>query len=289
MIAAWQRSACCMLQVVGSGPDVESDRIYDAILSATFAAQRRLWVATPYFVPDEALLRALILSIRRGVDLRVVVPRRSNHWTADLAGGSSLRELAREGGAIHCYMPEMLHAKLIWSRMTWRSLAAPTWTCAACCSTTRSRSSSELRRRWRSRNAGSFRCWSTVPRSSRPGGPARCSSPSRGWRRSSDAAIRSSGDGRSRGPGHPRRVSRADHEGASALHRYGGFRRCDGRSTTVLPRAAPRRLCEALLWLGDHARRQVGAAEGEASTVTLIAKDPKDADRILNRARLLVK
>jgi cardiolipin synthase len=102
-----------LVQVVGSGPDVESDRIYDAILSAAFAAQRRLWVTTPYFVPDEALLRALILCVRRGVDLRVVVPRRSNHWTADLAGGSFLRELAREGGAIHCYTPEMLHAKLI--------------------------------------------------------------------------------------------------------------------------------------------------------------------------------
>lgn len=102
-----------MVQVVGSGPDVESDRIYDALLSGTFDAKRRLWVATPYFVPDEALLRALVLAVRRGVDVRVVVPRRSNHLTADLAGASYLRELAREGGSVRCYTPEMLHAKLV--------------------------------------------------------------------------------------------------------------------------------------------------------------------------------
>jgi cardiolipin synthase len=101
------------VQVVGSGPDVESDRIYDAMLSGAFDARRRLWVTTPYFVPDEALLRALVLASRRGVDVRVVVPRRSNHLTADLAGASYLRALAREGGVVRCYGPEMLHAKLV--------------------------------------------------------------------------------------------------------------------------------------------------------------------------------
>jgi cardiolipin synthase len=43
----------------------------------------------------------------------VVVPRRSNHLTADLAGASYLRELARAGASIRCYTPEMLHAKLV--------------------------------------------------------------------------------------------------------------------------------------------------------------------------------
>jgi cardiolipin synthase A/B len=101
------------LQVVGSGPDVESDRIYDALLSGIFTARQRLWIATPYFVPDEALMRALVLAVRRGVDVRVVVPRRSNHLTADLAGASYLRSLASEGGSVRCYGPEMLHAKLV--------------------------------------------------------------------------------------------------------------------------------------------------------------------------------
>src|SRR6185369_1423030 len=53
-----------VLQVVGSGPDFVDDTIYDAFLTAVFAARRRLWVATPYFVPDEGLLRALVLAVR---------------------------------------------------------------------------------------------------------------------------------------------------------------------------------------------------------------------------------
>jgi cardiolipin synthase len=101
------------VQVVGSGPDVESDRIYDALLSCTFDARSRIWVSTPYFVPDEGLLRALVLAVRRGVDVRVLTPRRSNHLTADLAGASYLRALAREGGRVYSYVPRMLHAKVV--------------------------------------------------------------------------------------------------------------------------------------------------------------------------------
>ena len=99
------------VQVVGSGPDVAEDLVYDAFLSAVFEARKRLWIATPYFVPDEGLARAIVLAARRGVDVRIVVPARSNHLTADLAGASYLRDVARAGGSICCYAPGMMHAK----------------------------------------------------------------------------------------------------------------------------------------------------------------------------------
>lgn len=99
------------VQVVGSGPDVPEDLVYDAFLSAVFEAEKRLWIATPYFVPDEGLARAIVLAARRGVDVRIVVPARSNHLTADLAGASYLRDVARAGGTICCYLPGMMHAK----------------------------------------------------------------------------------------------------------------------------------------------------------------------------------
>ena len=101
------------IQVVGSGPDVEGDLLYDAFLSAIYEARRRLWIATPYFVPDDALTRAIVLAVRRGVDVRVVVPARSNHLTADLAGATYLRQIARAGGKVACYGPGMMHAKLV--------------------------------------------------------------------------------------------------------------------------------------------------------------------------------
>jgi cardiolipin synthase len=102
-----------VLQVVGSGPDVSDDLIYDAFLTAVFSARRRLWISTPYFVPDEGLLRALVLAVRRGVDVRIVVPARSNHLTADYAGASYLRAVEEAGGKILCFAPTMLHAKAV--------------------------------------------------------------------------------------------------------------------------------------------------------------------------------
>jgi cardiolipin synthase len=111
--SAPEASGDVSLQVVGSGPDVESDLIYDAILTSVFAAKRRLWIATPYFVPDDALARALALAVRRGVDVCVIVPLRSNHRTADLAGASYLRDLETVGGRVRRYAPGMMHAKVV--------------------------------------------------------------------------------------------------------------------------------------------------------------------------------
>src|SRR5262249_34181232 len=53
------------VQVVASGPDVEGDPLYESLIALLFAARERIWVATPYFVPDEILARALELTARR--------------------------------------------------------------------------------------------------------------------------------------------------------------------------------------------------------------------------------
>jgi cardiolipin synthase len=100
------------VRLVPSGPDAPSDPIYDALLTGIFRAERRFWVATPYFIPDEALVKALILAVRRGVDVRIVVPAVSNHLLADLGAAPSLRQL-REAGANVRRLDRMLHAKAV--------------------------------------------------------------------------------------------------------------------------------------------------------------------------------
>jgi cardiolipin synthase len=100
------------LRVVPSGPDSPIDAIYDAILTALFRAESRFWVSTPYFIPDEPLVRALAIAARRGIDVRIFVPAKSNHLVADLVGGPSLRELADEGVRVFRHRT-MLHAKAI--------------------------------------------------------------------------------------------------------------------------------------------------------------------------------
>lgn len=101
------------VQVVASGPDVTGDPLYEALISIIFAAQTRIWVVTPYFVPDETLARALELAARRGVDVRLIIPARSNHLFADLARASYVRQIHDAGAKIFQFTPVMLHAKVI--------------------------------------------------------------------------------------------------------------------------------------------------------------------------------
>jgi cardiolipin synthase len=98
---------------VASGPDVAGDPLYESLLALIFSARSRIWVVTPYFVPDEMLARALNLAARRGVDVQLIVPARSNHRSADLARASYLRDLHNAGGRVLLYTPVMLHAKVV--------------------------------------------------------------------------------------------------------------------------------------------------------------------------------
>jgi len=101
------------VQVVPSGPDVDSDALYDLLLALAASARARLWLVTPYFVPDDTLARALALAARRGADVRLVVPDPSNHPLADLARGPALRDLQLAGARVLRYTAGMVHAKAL--------------------------------------------------------------------------------------------------------------------------------------------------------------------------------
>lgn len=101
------------VQIVPSGPDCREDAWYSALLCACFTAKRRLWLVTPYFVPDEALLNAIALAARRGVEVILVVPKRSDNRIVDWVRRNYLRELALCGVQVLLYQPRMLHAKLL--------------------------------------------------------------------------------------------------------------------------------------------------------------------------------
>lgn len=99
------------LQLVPAGPDEGLDVLHEGLVSAIHRAETRVWVVTPYFIPTEALSLALTTAARRGLDVRIFLPDRSNQWTADLARGPYLREAARAGCRICRFVPGMLHAK----------------------------------------------------------------------------------------------------------------------------------------------------------------------------------
>ena len=101
------------VQVAASGPDVEGEPLYEGILALVQQAERSIWISTPYFIPDEVLFRSLLIQARAGIDVRIVVPARSNHPITDLARRYYLRELRSAGAKILLYGPGMSHAKLL--------------------------------------------------------------------------------------------------------------------------------------------------------------------------------
>ncbi len=102
-----------IVQVLPSGPDMTFDTMYDTIMTSAFEARERIWIITPYFVPDEALAKALIIACHRGIDVRIIVPAKSNHPLTDMAGASFLREIGAAGGNILRFTKGMVHAKAL--------------------------------------------------------------------------------------------------------------------------------------------------------------------------------
>ncbi|MDR2991883.1 MAG: phospholipase D-like domain-containing protein [Burkholderiaceae bacterium] len=110
--ASDQPPAHPLAQWVPNGPDCHADNLHALLVSAIVHAERQVLLTTPYFVPDEGLLDALILAARRGVRVLLLIPAHSNHRSADWARGRAIRALAAAGGAVHL-LPRMLHAKAV--------------------------------------------------------------------------------------------------------------------------------------------------------------------------------
>ena len=101
-----------LAQWVPSGPDFHEDVLHALLVSAAFHAEQRLLLATPYYVPDEAVQEALVLAAKRGLQITLLLPKQSNHRLADWARGRAVRELVEAGVNVRL-LPAMLHAKAV--------------------------------------------------------------------------------------------------------------------------------------------------------------------------------
>lgn len=99
------------LQVVASGPDVPGDPLYEGILAMIQEAKRSLVIVTPYFLPDEVLIRSLMVKAHAGCAITLIVPARSNHPVTDLARRHYLRQLRQAGAKVWLFQPGMMHSK----------------------------------------------------------------------------------------------------------------------------------------------------------------------------------
>lgn len=114
---AWKPQVTCEecqnVVIVPSGPADRQETASLLVQHAIHSAQHRLWVTSPYFVPDQGVQDALRLAAMRGVDVRVMIPERPDHLLVFLSAFSFLPDMLRAGVKIYRYQPGFLHQKII--------------------------------------------------------------------------------------------------------------------------------------------------------------------------------
>ena len=102
-----------LCQVVASGPADAQETCSLFFVEMINAAHERVWITSPYFVPDEAVMAALRLAVLRGVDVRLLIPSRPDHRTVYAASSLYALEAIRAGVKVFRYQPGFLHQKVV--------------------------------------------------------------------------------------------------------------------------------------------------------------------------------
>jgi cardiolipin synthase len=100
-----------VVQIAPSGPDLRPEAIHQLLLTAIYAARRELVMTTPYFVPDEAMLTALLSAALRGVDVTLIVPAHNDSVLVRYASVAHFDDLMSAGARIALFNGGLLHTK----------------------------------------------------------------------------------------------------------------------------------------------------------------------------------
>lgn len=110
------------VQIIQSGPDQEQRSIREIYFAAIQRARKRLWIASPYFVPDQGLLDALCLAGHSGVDVRLLCQYHPDKWIPFFAGRFYWEDVLATGVKVYQYWKGMMHAKVVLVDGEWGSV-----------------------------------------------------------------------------------------------------------------------------------------------------------------------
>jgi cardiolipin synthase len=99
--------------VCATGPADSRPRATMMFAAVAAAARQRLWICTPYLVPDETTMSALHMAKARGVHVRVLIPYQADPWAADLAAFHYEWELYEAGIPVYRYEKAFMHQKCV--------------------------------------------------------------------------------------------------------------------------------------------------------------------------------
>lgn len=101
------------IQIVSSGPDHKEEFIKNAYMKIINNAKERIYIQTPYLVPDEPIKEALKIAALSGVDVRIMVPGKPDHFFMEWILSANMGELMESGVRIYKYQKGFIHSKTI--------------------------------------------------------------------------------------------------------------------------------------------------------------------------------
>lgn len=102
------------MQIVADGPDsAEEQIIKDGFVRLILSAEKSVWIQSPYLVPDETMISAILIAVRSGIDARIMVPNIPDHPFIYRATQYYANFLHQRGVKIYHYADGFIHAKTI--------------------------------------------------------------------------------------------------------------------------------------------------------------------------------
>ncbi|MFA6601891.1 MAG: phospholipase D-like domain-containing protein [Candidatus Paceibacterota bacterium] len=98
--------------------------VYKALIEAIRKADKTVYITTPYFVPTHRLARTLKAASNRGVDVRLIIPEKSDHYAVDLGARAFFKMLLTAGVRIFLYTGNMIHSKATTIDGTWATIGS---------------------------------------------------------------------------------------------------------------------------------------------------------------------
>ncbi|MFC5195683.1 cardiolipin synthase [Bizionia hallyeonensis] len=99
------------VQIAASGPDTDWANIMEAMFVAINTAEDYVYITTPYFIPNDEIVTALQVAAKIGLDVRLLIPKTSDSWTAKHATNSHIERLLEAKVKVYRYTKGFIHAK----------------------------------------------------------------------------------------------------------------------------------------------------------------------------------
>ncbi len=122
-----EKSGASTLRLIASGPNLKRENLRWIILGAMGSAVEKIRIVTPYFVPDRGLISGILLARYRGINVDIVIPKKSNYFFVDWASRRQLKELSEAGCQIYLQNGPFDHSKLMTVDGRWALFGSSNW------------------------------------------------------------------------------------------------------------------------------------------------------------------